>query len=91
MEERVEELDSSQKAIIQMVTDLLEDFRATLDVIRTEIADVSTRMNLTMRAVENQTPTGGAVQFNRVKILEPKPFCGARDAKAIENFIFDMK
>jgi len=91
MEERVEELDSSQKAIIQMVTDLSEDFRAALDVVRTEIADVSTRVNLTMRAVGNQAPAGGVVQLNRVKIPEPKPFCGARDAKALENFIFDME
>lgn len=39
----------------------------------------------------NQTLVGGAVQFNRVKIPELEPFCGARDAKALDNFIFDVE
>ncbi|KAA0050156.1 senescence-specific cysteine protease sag39 [Cucumis melo var. makuwa] len=39
-----------------------------------------------MRAMENQASIRGAV-----KILEPKPFYGARDAKALENFIFDFE
>ncbi|KAA0065559.1 uncharacterized protein E5676_scaffold1212G00220 [Cucumis melo var. makuwa] len=43
-----------------------------------------------MRAIANQSPTGGAIPVSRVKIPEPKPFCGARDAKALENYIFDL-
>ncbi|KAA0033813.1 senescence-specific cysteine protease sag39 [Cucumis melo var. makuwa] len=44
-----------------------------------------------MQAMTNQASAGGAIPISRVKILEPKPFCGARDAKALENFIFDLK
>ncbi|KAA0066691.1 senescence-specific cysteine protease sag39 [Cucumis melo var. makuwa] len=44
-----------------------------------------------MRVIANQAPTGGAIPVSRVKIPEPKPFCGARDAKALENYIFDLK
>ncbi|KAA0048768.1 uncharacterized protein E5676_scaffold172G00590 [Cucumis melo var. makuwa] len=44
-----------------------------------------------MRAMENQAPTGGAISVSKVKIPEPKPFCGARDVKALENFIFDLE
>ena len=29
--------------------------------------------------------------MGRIKVPEPKPFCGARDAKALENFIFDVE
>lgn len=76
MEERVEKLDSSQKAIIQMVTDLSEDFRAALDDIRTEVTGVSARVNLTVRMVGNQTPAGGAIQFNKVKYPSPSPSVG---------------
>ncbi|KAA0063712.1 uncharacterized protein E6C27_scaffold329G002350 [Cucumis melo var. makuwa] len=44
-----------------------------------------------MRAMENQAPVRGAIPVSRVKISEPKPFCGARDAKALENYIFDLE
>ncbi|KAA0060455.1 uncharacterized protein E6C27_scaffold22G002820 [Cucumis melo var. makuwa] len=40
MEERVNELDSSQKTLLKMINGMSEDFRATLDVVRNEIADV---------------------------------------------------
>ncbi|KAA0040334.1 uncharacterized protein E5676_scaffold142G004340 [Cucumis melo var. makuwa] len=63
IEERVQELDSSQKTLLEMINGMSEDFRATLDVVRNEIADIP----------------------------EPKPFCGARDAKALENYIFDLE
>ncbi|KAA0041739.1 uncharacterized protein E5676_scaffold95G00100 [Cucumis melo var. makuwa] len=74
-----------------MINDMSEDFRATLDVVRNEIADVNTKLSLTMRAMANQVPVGGAVPVTKVKVLEPKPFCGVRDAKALENFIFDFE
>ncbi|KAA0045197.1 uncharacterized protein E5676_scaffold325G00300 [Cucumis melo var. makuwa] len=44
-----------------------------------------------MRAIVNQAPVGGAIFVNKVKILELKLFCGARDANALENFIFDLE
>ncbi|TYK28468.1 uncharacterized protein E5676_scaffold629G001010 [Cucumis melo var. makuwa] len=91
MEERVNELDSSQKTLLEMINDMSEDFRVTFDVVRNEIADVNARLNLMMRAMANQAPTGGAISVSRVKIPEPKPFCVARDAKALENYIFDLE
>ena len=91
MEERVMELDNSQKDIIEMINGMSEDFRATLDVVRNEIVEVNTKVNLTMRALANQAPAGGAMAVGKIKIPEPKPFCGARDAKALENFIFDIE
>ncbi|KAA0045082.1 uncharacterized protein E5676_scaffold78209G00350 [Cucumis melo var. makuwa] len=38
-----------------------QNFRATLDVVRNEIADVNARLSLTMRAMANQAPIGGAI------------------------------
>ena len=52
---------------------------------------MSTRIEVTMKAVENvsagQTNTGS----NKLKFLEPRPFKGNRDAKELENFIFDVE
>ena len=85
-EERFVELDSCQKTILEMINDISKDFLAILDVIKNEFAEV----NLTMRAVTNQAPIEGAIPISRIKISEPKPLCGAKDAKAWENFIFDL-
>ncbi|TYJ95701.1 uncharacterized protein E5676_scaffold726G00310 [Cucumis melo var. makuwa] len=74
-----------------MINGMSEDFRATLDVVRNEIADVNTRLSLTMRAMANQVPVGGAVPVTKVKVPKPKPFYGVRDAKALENFTFDLE
>ncbi|KAA0046481.1 uncharacterized protein E5676_scaffold1251G00300 [Cucumis melo var. makuwa] len=91
MKERVNELDSSQKTLLEMINGMSEDFQATIDVVRNEIADVNTRLSLTMRAMANQVSIGGTVPVTKVKVSEPKPFCGVRDAKALENFIFDLE
>ncbi|MFV0989155.1 hypothetical protein QML32_31155, partial [Klebsiella pneumoniae] len=50
------------------------------------------RLNLTIRAVGNQpvaAPMGG--DFGRTKVPTPRHFTGARDAKELENFLFDME
>ena len=76
---------------MEMINDMTKNFQATLDVFRNEITEVNTKVNLTMRAFVNQAPTGGAIIIGKMKIPEPKPFYGARDAKALENFIFDIE
>ncbi|KAA0056664.1 senescence-specific cysteine protease sag39 [Cucumis melo var. makuwa] len=63
----------------------------TLDVVRNEIVDVNARPNFTVRAIANQAPVGGAIPISRIKIPKPKPFCEARDARALENYIFYLE
>ena len=74
-----------------MINGMSEDFRATLDVVRNEIVEVNMKVSLTMRALANQAPGWGAITIGKIKILKPNPFCGARDAKALENFIFNIE
>ncbi|KAA0051754.1 senescence-specific cysteine protease sag39 [Cucumis melo var. makuwa] len=38
--------------------------------------------------MENQAPVGEAIPVSIIKFLEPKPFYGASDAKALKNFIY---
>ncbi|KAA0066144.1 Endo-1,4-beta-xylanase A [Cucumis melo var. makuwa] len=59
MEEHVSELDSSQKTLLEMINDMSEDFRATLDVVRNEIADVNARLSLTICQVVVEVPIHG--------------------------------
>ena len=44
-----------------------------------------------MRAVPNQALVGEAILLGRIKIPKLKLFYGARDAKALENFIYDIE
>ena len=91
IEEQVDGLGRSQKTTFQMVTKLSEDVKATLDVVRVEMADISTRVNVVVKAVENQAPTRRTTRPNKVNLPEPKLFFGAQDAKALENYIFDLE
>ncbi|KAK3025408.1 hypothetical protein RJ639_044663 [Escallonia herrerae] len=52
--------------------------------------ELQDRVELLSRAVVN-TPTGGAEHASRPGVLEPKSYGGARDAKEVENFLFDIE
>lgn len=58
-------------------------------MVRVEMTNLSARVNLTITTVKNQMPTEEAVQSNKFKVQEPKPFCGIPDAMPLENFIFN--
>ena len=73
IEERVDGLDRSQKAMFQMVTEVSKDVKAALDVVRVEMANISARVNIAVRAVENQAPTRRTMRPNKVNLPEPKP------------------
>ncbi|KAA0041705.1 uncharacterized protein E5676_scaffold594G00420 [Cucumis melo var. makuwa] len=72
IEERVQELDSSQKTLLEMINGMLEDFQATLDVVRNDIVDVNARLNFTMRAMANQASAGGAISYFRAMNMVTK-------------------
>ncbi|KAA0061968.1 uncharacterized protein E6C27_scaffold89G002630 [Cucumis melo var. makuwa] len=97
LESRLEEI-AEKSNTIDAVADRVEglpihELLVRVDTLkeRNEIADVNARLNLTMRAMVNQASVKGPIPVSRVKILKPKPFCGARDAKALENYIFDLE
>ena len=86
-----EEFDVLQNTMMSLFNGLADEFRTTIDAIQTKIAVMSTRIEVTMKAVENvmawQTNTGS----NKLKFTDPRSFKGNRDAKELENFIFDVE
>ncbi|KAK2996660.1 hypothetical protein RJ639_026381 [Escallonia herrerae] len=52
--------------------------------------ELQDRVELLSRAVVN-TPVGGAEHSSRPRVPEPKSYGGARDAKELENFLFDIE
>ncbi|KAA0025392.1 uncharacterized protein E6C27_scaffold1220G00220 [Cucumis melo var. makuwa] len=55
------------------------------------IQELLARVDTLETNITAESPARGAISVSRVKIPEPKPFCGARDAKALENYIFDLE
>ncbi|KAK3023565.1 hypothetical protein RJ639_044950 [Escallonia herrerae] len=52
--------------------------------------ELQDRVELLSHAVVN-TPAGGAEHSSRPRVPEPKSYGGARDAKELENFLFDIE
>ena len=74
------------------VADMTEDCRSSVGTLKNELIEINTKLNLTMCAVGNQpivAPTRG--DFGRAKIPTPKHYTGTREAKELENFLFDME
>ena len=80
------------KDLQEALNDLVENFRGLVKAMKDEMLEMNTKLNLTMRAVGNQPATGPiGMEYGRVKVLEPRPYGGAIDAKDLENFLFDME
>lgn len=61
IKEHVGGLNNSQKVISQMISEISKDVKAALNVVKAKVADLSVRLNLTMRSMGNQTPTRNVV------------------------------
>ncbi|GLT65613.1 hypothetical protein SLA2020_380340 [Shorea laevis] len=79
--ERVDALEGGYRNVQGLVDDMSEDFRATVEeALRNEIGELTTKVNLLVRAVGTTGP--GPMEVGKVRVPEPRPYGGARDAKA---------
>ena len=69
------------------VETMAEDVRATIEAFKKELVEMNAKLNTTMLAVGKQPVT----DYRKVKVPEPQSYGGARDAKELENFLFDME
>ena len=86
-------ISTSEVEVIQMVNVIIRSFSRSLllSAIMAEMTEMSTRVSLTRRVVENHTPSQAHVGLNKLKIQKHKPLNGNRDAKELKNFIFDVE
>ena len=70
-----------------------DDVRDVIDAIKAQFSsaheELSTKVNLLVKAMGNTTITPS--EASRVKLPEPRPYEGQRDAKEVDNFLFDME
>ena len=77
--------------MMSLFNGLADEFRTTIDDIQEKMSVMSTRIEVTMKAVENVTAGQTNTGSNKLKFPDPRPFKGNRDAKELENFIFDVE
>ncbi|GMP82754.1 hypothetical protein CsSME_00036927 [Camellia sinensis var. sinensis] len=66
-----------------------QDFEDIVTELRLEIEDLGGRVGVLTRAFGNAP--GGGMEFTRVRVLEPRAYGGARDAKELGNFLLAME
>ncbi|KAJ4970917.1 hypothetical protein NE237_004016 [Protea cynaroides] len=89
----VETLEGAMKITLDGVK---EDFAGVVDSLREEIdnlrvvnEDLKAKITVLERVVANGGPSQREIP--KLRIPEPKPFNGTRDAKVLENFIWQME
>ena len=86
-----EEFDVLQNTMMSLFNGLADEFRTTIDAIQEKMADMNTRIGVTMKVVENVTAGQTHAGSNKLKFPDPRPFKENWDAKELENFIFDVE
>ncbi|KDP47021.1 hypothetical protein JCGZ_10748 [Jatropha curcas] len=80
------------KSIVEEVQTKVQSFStelAKVTGIMNEFAEIKGKVNLLVAAAGN---TSGPTQdFVRIEIPEPSPFKGIRDAREVDNFLFDIE
>ncbi|KAL0369789.1 UNVERIFIED_CONTAM: hypothetical protein Sangu_0297000 [Sesamum angustifolium] len=72
----------------ERVTSVVEEASILTDAAEVRVDGIQAKVNLLKRVVgrdEDRDP------MSKVKVPDPKPFCGARSAKELENFLWDME
>ena len=90
-EGRDEEFDVLQNTMMSLFNGLADEFKTTIDDIQENMSVMSTQIEVTMKAMENVTAGQTNTGSNKLKFPDPRPFKGNRDAKELENFIFDVE
>lgn len=91
LETEVAELQAQLAESRELCQELVENQGAgTIGELRREMEQMSIQIGLLQRAVGN-APAVAQDVGPRIRVPEPQPYGGARDAKEVENFLFDME
>ena len=81
--------DALKKFIIEVngkMASLAEAIQAIAEGAKSDVKDVEDEIAIIKRAMNNEGPSS-----SKVKVPEPKSFQGVRNAKELENFLWDME
>ncbi|KAG8374924.1 hypothetical protein BUALT_Bualt10G0046200 [Buddleja alternifolia] len=93
----LEKIDALQKSVNEIpsfiegrIMSMGEDLGMLTDVVDLKIDVINTELSVLKRAMGGSMPNERP-SSSKLKVPDLKPFCGARDAKELENFLWDME
>ena len=70
----------------------MDDCCSLVKAIRHEVGELSAKLNIMIQTMGKEpVPAPGGIKFTRVKMPEPRHYGSTRDAKEVENFLFNME
>ncbi|RWR76338.1 gag-asp_proteas domain-containing protein [Cinnamomum micranthum f. kanehirae] len=85
--EKVGSLEMSLAEAVPQIDELKVDMQSTTD-FKDQMESFSDELTLFKKAIGTN---GSTTENRRVKVLEPKPFASARNAKELKNLLWDME
>ena len=82
-------VDDHIKSTEEQTDSILCDVKALADDHKAKLAKLETELEILKIAVRASTSSSGGEALKH-KVPEPKPFSGGRNAKEVENFLWDM-
>ena len=90
--DRVANLELSQEQLVETVDNLGDNTQESVKHLQEQLNDLAARVAVLTRAVGAMpTPNPGEGGAGRMRAPEPRSYGGARDAKELENFLFDIE
>ncbi|KAF6137469.1 hypothetical protein GIB67_009945, partial [Kingdonia uniflora] len=91
LEERLDGFSDDQAHMGERLVTLEGVVEGNMATLLDQVAELSSKVNLLVKVVGNGEPAPLGGDRPRIKVPEPKAYEGARDAKEVENFLFDME
>ena len=88
--DQVRDIEAAQRKLSDTLNTLSEETRDAMGIIQREFQELKTHVNVLQMAVGRVGSSSGD-RGKRAKVPELKRYEGARDAKDLENFLFDME
>ncbi|XP_059663489.1 uncharacterized protein LOC132309170 [Cornus florida] len=79
------------QATKEQLTRISEDVELLTDVFKKNLKDLEDEVSLVKRAIHGSSRGGGDPLSQKIKVPDPKSFSGTRNAKELENFLWDME
>ncbi|XP_059668777.1 uncharacterized protein LOC132313854 [Cornus florida] len=79
------------EAIKEQLTRISEDVESLTDVFKKILKDLEDEVSLVKKAIHGSSRGGGNPLSQKIKVPDPKSFSGTRNAKELENFLWDME
>ena len=70
---------------------LANEFRNVIETLQGQIGEIASQVSVLMKAMAAPLRGNGGESFGRVRVSEPQSYGSTRDARELQNFLFDME